>query len=389
MTSTQRGSRIRSRRRERSNPAARRGRNQNFHEDRDGTVHTLSALKHCTRQLPLYAHFVIFFKKAILCPILPSRVWTAPSLCSSKFWKIQNNFDPDGPKAPTPSARSNPTVRRGRNYFAFFKIFMNLGTELSTLSMGQSIITSHLWLMWILHGRSAGRRVGVDPHVRGGWLLLLLGCHGVVGRRLHRRGRILPHHRLVGRRRTLQKTQKLNDILWTKQDISITSWIPEPVEMADSSRHFRHKNFGQIPHFDPDGQLDPIAPKAHQLPVGVKNILKFYVESDRTVRHFDGFKHTRAGESVVRSGTAAENILSGESASAKSMTSSASLSAGVKSWRRRGNVPYGSQVRRHSTDCPVGVVCPGHGRRAASSTDQDCPVEVDRSTEKNEKITTQ
>ena len=31
----------------------------------------------------------------------------------------------------TPSARTNPTVRRGRNYLKFFKIFMNIGTELS------------------------------------------------------------------------------------------------------------------------------------------------------------------------------------------------------------------------------------------------------------------
>ena len=34
---------------------------------------------------------------------------------------------------------SRPTARRGRNYLEFFKIFMNIGTELSTLSMGQSI----------------------------------------------------------------------------------------------------------------------------------------------------------------------------------------------------------------------------------------------------------
>ena len=41
---------------------------------------------------------------------------------------------------PIPSqAQSNPTARRGRNYLEFFKIFMNIGTKLSTLSMGQSI----------------------------------------------------------------------------------------------------------------------------------------------------------------------------------------------------------------------------------------------------------
>ena len=54
------------------------------------------------------------------------------------FEKIQNNFDPDGqldsiaPEAPS-------TARRGRNHLEFFKIFMQTGAELSTLSMGQSI----------------------------------------------------------------------------------------------------------------------------------------------------------------------------------------------------------------------------------------------------------
>ena len=38
-----------------------------------------------------------------------------------------------------PKAWSNPTARRGQNYLEFFKIFMNIGTELSTLSMGRSI----------------------------------------------------------------------------------------------------------------------------------------------------------------------------------------------------------------------------------------------------------
>ena len=65
---------------------------------------------------------------------VPSRVWTVPSLCSWKFWKIQDNFDLDGQlDSIAPEARSNPTARRGRNYLEFFKIFMNIGTELSTL----------------------------------------------------------------------------------------------------------------------------------------------------------------------------------------------------------------------------------------------------------------
>ena len=59
------------------------------------------------------------------------------------FKKIQNNFDPDGQlDSIAPEARLNPTARRGRNYFEFFKIFMNIRTELSTLSMGQSIAQS-------------------------------------------------------------------------------------------------------------------------------------------------------------------------------------------------------------------------------------------------------
>ena len=69
---------------------------------------------------------------------VPSRVWTVPSLCSWKFWKIRKDFASE--------ARSNPTARRHRNPFEFFKLFMNIGTELSTLSMGHSIQTfSHFW----------------------------------------------------------------------------------------------------------------------------------------------------------------------------------------------------------------------------------------------------
>ena len=52
--------------------------------------------------------------------------------------KNQDNFDPDR-QLMGPLARSNPTARRSRNYLEFFKIFMNTGTELSTLSMGHSI----------------------------------------------------------------------------------------------------------------------------------------------------------------------------------------------------------------------------------------------------------
>ena len=71
---------------------------------------------------------------------VPSREWTVSSLCSWKFWKIRDDFDPDGQlDSIAPKARSNPTARRGRNHLKFFKIFMNMGTELSTLSIGHSI----------------------------------------------------------------------------------------------------------------------------------------------------------------------------------------------------------------------------------------------------------
>ena len=88
--------------------------------------------------------FVSFFMTMrILCPI---ESVTVPSLCSWKFWKIQHNFDPDGQlDSIAPEARSNPTARRGQNYLEFFKIFMDIGTELSTLSMGYSIELRLIW----------------------------------------------------------------------------------------------------------------------------------------------------------------------------------------------------------------------------------------------------
>ena len=43
-----------------------------------------------------------------------------------------------------PLVRSNPTARRRRNHLEFFKIFMNIGMELSILSMGHSIERSPL-----------------------------------------------------------------------------------------------------------------------------------------------------------------------------------------------------------------------------------------------------
>ena len=71
---------------------------------------------------------------------VPSRVWTVPSLSAWKFWQIRDDFDPDGQlDSIAPETRSNPTAHRDRNHLEFVKIFMQTGTELSTLSMGQSI----------------------------------------------------------------------------------------------------------------------------------------------------------------------------------------------------------------------------------------------------------
>ena len=78
-----------------------------------------------------------------LCDVysVPSRVWTVPSLCSWKFWKkIQDNFDPDGQLDSIAPRHDRIQLPVGVEIILnFFWIFMNIGTELSTLSMGQSI----------------------------------------------------------------------------------------------------------------------------------------------------------------------------------------------------------------------------------------------------------
>ena len=61
------------------------------------------------------------------------------------FEKFKIISTPTGSWIRSRQARSNPTARRGRNYLEFFKIFMNIGTELSTLSMGQSIVKFFSW----------------------------------------------------------------------------------------------------------------------------------------------------------------------------------------------------------------------------------------------------
>ena len=56
-----------------------------------------------------------------------------------KILKIQDNFDPNGQlDSIAPAARSNPTARRGRNYLEFFKIFINIGKELSTHTLDET-----------------------------------------------------------------------------------------------------------------------------------------------------------------------------------------------------------------------------------------------------------
>ena len=99
----------------------------------------------CTRECSHWIQFgrgcLRFGHSTMGCKLyfVPSRVWTVPSLCSWKILKNARYFRPQW-AGDGPPARSNPTARRGRNYLEFFKSFMNIGTELSTLSMGQSIV---------------------------------------------------------------------------------------------------------------------------------------------------------------------------------------------------------------------------------------------------------
>ena len=61
------------------------------------------------------------------------------SVCM-KILKMRDDFDLNGQlDSIAPLARSNPTARRRWNHHEFFKIFMNIRTELPTLSMGHSI----------------------------------------------------------------------------------------------------------------------------------------------------------------------------------------------------------------------------------------------------------
>ena len=57
-----------------------------------------------------------------------------------KFWKIQDNFDPDGQlDSIAPEARSNPTARQGRTILNFFKKFSWTQGRNCPQSMGHSI----------------------------------------------------------------------------------------------------------------------------------------------------------------------------------------------------------------------------------------------------------
>ena len=87
-------------------------------------------------------------------------MWTVLSLSAWKFWKIRDDFDPEGQlDSIAPPARSNPTAPRGRNHLEFFKIFMQTGTELSTLSIGQSIIecvtVQNVWKPYHVNGTNS------------------------------------------------------------------------------------------------------------------------------------------------------------------------------------------------------------------------------------------
>ena len=91
---------------------------------------------------------------------VPSKEWTVPSLSAWKFRKIRDDFDLDGQlDSIALEARSNPTARRGRNHLKFFKIFMQTGTKLSTLSMGQSIMVVILCVPSGMGGISQGLAV--------------------------------------------------------------------------------------------------------------------------------------------------------------------------------------------------------------------------------------
>ena len=109
-------------------------------------AHSASLLTPPPHLNPVKHTWAMLYKSAWFCVdqhqlyFVPSRVWTVPSLSAWKCWKIRDDFDPDWQlELMGPPARSNPTARRGWNHLEFFKIFMQTGTELSTLSMGQSI----------------------------------------------------------------------------------------------------------------------------------------------------------------------------------------------------------------------------------------------------------
>ena len=116
------------------------------------------------------------FETVILCHI--------ESVDSSVAMFMKDNFDADGRlDSIAPKARSNPTAHRRRNYLEFFKIFMNIATELSTLSMGYKIVVlgrdgcdtlyvyesiegvAHVWLTDSYEDGSI--EVHCGPHVRG------------------------------------------------------------------------------------------------------------------------------------------------------------------------------------------------------------------------------
>ena len=78
--------------------------------------------------------FALKGKDTILCPI--ESVDSSVPLFMNILTYIQDNFDPDG-KFDRAKGAIESNCRWDRNYLEFFKVFMNIEMELSTLSMGQ------------------------------------------------------------------------------------------------------------------------------------------------------------------------------------------------------------------------------------------------------------
>ena len=182
---------------------------------------------------------------------VPSRVWTVSSLSAWKFWKIRDDFDVDG-QSMGPPARSNATARRGRNHLEFFKIFMQTGTELSTLSMGKSI-TGNINMKYLCNTQA--RKLSADL---GGATSLWIGfCmatfveiadvfvrHAIdfccsLGKRKQRPDQAGWSHKIEFRRR--RRGSPVDN-----SELSIHSYRSSPSNVADNLVTFVSLTFGKI-----------------------------------------------------------------------------------------------------------------------------------------------